>query len=115
MSVAQEELDQAFHALANPTRRAVLERLGKGSASVSELAAPFDMALASFLQHLRVLEASGLIATEKRGRVRTVRMRPTNLKRAARWLVAQRDVWEQRLDQLDAYAKSLKDNDDPAT
>jgi DNA-binding transcriptional ArsR family regulator len=114
MPAAQEQLDSAFHALANPTRRAVLERLGKGSATVSELAAPFDMALASFLQHLRVLEESGLIATQKRGRVRTVRMRPTNLKRAARWLAAQRDVWERRLDQLDAYAKTLKDNDAPA-
>jgi DNA-binding transcriptional ArsR family regulator len=115
MPVAQEQLDQAFHALANPTRRAVLERLGKGSASVSELAAPFDMALASFVQHLRVLEESGLVTTEKRGRVRTVRMRPHNLKRAARWLAAQRDVWEQRLDQLDAYAKTLKEHDDEAT
>lgn len=115
MPAATLLLDQAFHALASPTRRAVLERLSKGPGTVSELAAPFDMALASFMQHLQVLEESGLILTEKRGRVRTVRIRPKNLERAARWLVAQRDVWEQRLDQLDAYAKELKEQDDPTT
>ncbi len=114
MPAAAQLLDQAFQALASPTRRAVLERLGKGPGTVSELAAPFDMALASFMQHLQVLEESGLIVTEKRGRVRTARIRPKNLERAARWLVAQRDVWEQRLDQLDAYAKKMKEHDDQA-
>lgn len=109
MTAAVQTLDQAFHALANPTRRSVIERLGQGSATVSELAEPFEMALPSFMQHLRVLEASGLIVTQKRGRVRTVRIRPTNLRRAARWLVEQRGLWERRLDQLDAYLKTMKD------
>lgn len=109
MTAAVQTLDQAFHALANPTRRSVIERLGQGSATVSELAEPFAMALPSFMQHLRVLETSGLIETQKRGRVRTVRIRPTNLRRAARWLVEQRGLWERRLDQLDAYLKTMKD------
>ena len=104
-------LDQAFHALANPTRRAVVARLGRGPATVSDLAEPFDMALPSFMQHLRVLEDSGLVTTHKRGRVRTVRIHPTNLKRAAQWLDEQRALWNTRLDQLDDYLQSL-DSDD---
>ena len=112
MTAATQTLDQAFHALANPTRRAVIARLGRGPATVSELAEPFDMALPSFTQHLQVLEASGLVLSQKRGRVRTVRIRSTNLRRAARWLVEQRGIWEQRLDQLDAYVQTLEDKDD---
>lgn len=113
MNAAVESLDQAFHALANPTRRAVVARLGQGSASVSELAEPFEMALPSFMQHLQVLEASGLVRSTKRGRVRTVHLRPTNLRRAASWLAKQRGIWEQRLDQLDDYLLSLNKQDDP--
>ncbi len=112
MTAAVQTLDQAFHALANPTRRSVIARLGKGPATVSELAEPFEMALPSFMQHLQVLEASGLVLSQKRGRVRTVRIRPANLRRAARWLVEQRGIWGQRLDQLDAYVKTMEEPDD---
>ena len=112
MTSAVETLDTAFHALANATRRAVVERLGQGPATVSELAEPFDMALPSFLEHLKVLEASGLVRSQKNGRVRTVRIRPTNIKRAAQWLDKQRSLWEQRLDQLDAYVTKLERDDD---
>jgi len=106
---AAESLDQAFHALANPTRRAVIARLGKGPATVSELAEPFDMALPSFVQHLRVLEASGLTTSKKKGRVRTVTIRPASIRRAARWLAQQRGIWEQRLDQLDDYLATIEE------
>lgn len=111
MTARAQTLDKAFQALANPTRRAVIERLGQGPATVSELARPFQMALPSFLQHLRVLEANGLIQSRKRGRVRTVRIRPNNLKRAASWLAEQREIWERRLDQLDDYVNTLEEED----
>lgn len=112
MSTAAQTLDMAFHALANPTRRAIVSRLGHGPATVSELAEPFEMALPSFMQHLQVLEAGGLISSKKRGRVRTVRVRPANLNRAASWLAEQRSVWERRLDQLDTYMKNMEEADD---
>lgn len=108
---AARDLDQAFHALANPTRRAVIERLGEGPATVGELHEPFDMSLPSFMQHLRVLEASGLTTSIKRGRVRTVRIRAANLRSAARWLAEQRGIWERRLDQLDEYLSTIEDNE----
>lgn len=101
-------LDTIFHALGDPTRRAVIQRLGQGPASVSELAAPFDMALPSFLQHLRVLEDARLITSKKRGRVRTCAIKPKELSKAERWFEAQRAVWEGRLDQLDAYLGTLQ-------
>jgi len=112
MTAVVEMLDRTFHALANPTRRAVVARLGRGPATVSELAEPFDMALPSFLQHLQVLEDSGLISSRKSGRVRTVRIRPTTLKRAAAWLDGQRELWDRRLDRLDAYVKTLEEEHD---
>ncbi len=115
MSAAAATLDRAFHALANPTRRAVVARLGRGPATVSELAEPFDMALPSFMQHLRVLEDSGLVRTRKQGRVRTVHVRPTSLRRAASWLDEQRDLWERRLDRLDAYVQTLEEPDERPT
>jgi DNA-binding transcriptional ArsR family regulator len=108
MTALSRTLDHAFQALANPTRRAVLERLGKGPATVSELAKPFGMALPSFLQHLQVLEASGLVQSRKRGRVRTVRIRQRNLERAVSWLAAQQEIWDQRLDQLDDYLNTME-------
>ena len=92
-----------FKALADPTRLAVIERLGIGTASTSELAEPFDMALPSFTQHLEVLEQSGLIASYKQGRVRTYRLTPAPLERAGEWLGAQREHWTRRFDQLDAH------------
>ena len=105
----QAALDPIFHALADPTRRAVVARLSRGPASVSELAEPFDMAMPSFLQHLRVLEASGLVRSKKAGRVRTCRLAPRPLRQAEGWMVSQRKWWDRRLDQLDAYLIDLKE------
>lgn len=105
----QPALDAVFHALADPTRRAVIERLGRGPRAVSQLAEPFAMAMPSFLQHLRVLEKAGLIRSRKTGRVRTVTLAPRQLKSAERWLHTQRDLWEQRLDQLDVLLITLKE------
>ncbi|MCA9277162.1 MAG: helix-turn-helix transcriptional regulator [Phycisphaerales bacterium] len=102
-----EALDRTFQALSNPTRRAVVERLGRGACSVSELAEPFGMALPSFMQHLEVLEECGLVRSYKRGRVRTVEVRPAQLKRASRWLEKQQQLWARRLDQLDDYLTKM--------
>ncbi len=106
---AAQSVDHLFRALADPTRRHVLERLSRSPASVSELAAPFDMALPSFLQHLRILEHSGLVRSNKVGRVRTYKLAPKRLKAAEDWLSRQRSLWERRLDQLDAYLLELKE------
>jgi DNA-binding transcriptional ArsR family regulator len=100
--------DDVFHALSNPTRREVLEQLGAGPATVSELAAPFDMKLPSFMQHLSVLEQSQLVKSKKRGRVRTYEIVPKRFKEAEDWLSEQRRVWEARLDQFDKYVTRLK-------
>jgi DNA-binding transcriptional ArsR family regulator len=99
--VTNRSPDRLFHALGDPTRLAVVERLAAGPASVSALAAPFPMALPSFLQHLRVLEASGWIRTEKVGRVRTCSLDPEAFAQADGWLARRRAAWERRLDQLD--------------
>jgi len=95
-------LDTAFQALADPTRRAVIERLCDGPASVSELAKPFAMTLAAVVQHIQVLEAAGLVQTQKVGRVRTVQIEPSGLRAAEEWLAARRTHWEQHLDRLTA-------------
>jgi DNA-binding transcriptional ArsR family regulator len=100
--------DEVFHALANPTRRKVLERLSVGPATVSELAAPFDMQLPSFVQHLSVLEQSRLIKSKKRGRVRTYEIAPERFKVVEDWLTERRQLWEARLDHFDQYVKQLK-------
>ncbi len=97
----------AFRALSDPTRFAVVERLSLGPAAVGDLARPFDMALPSFMQHLRVLEEAGLVETRKAGRVRTCTLRAEPLKAAQDWLDAQRAVWERRLDQLDSLVAEL--------
>ena len=94
---------RVFRALADPTRLAVVERLGRGPAATSQLADEFDMALPSFLQHLKVLEGSGLVTSHKQGRVRTYRLTPEPLRAAEHWLSEQRDVWERRLDRLDEH------------
>ncbi|MFE0024346.1 ArsR/SmtB family transcription factor [Amycolatopsis sp. NPDC059021] len=94
------DLDQVFKALADPTRRALVERLVRGPASVSELAAPLTMSLAAVVQHLQVLEASGVIRSEKAGRVRTCQVEPAALRAAEGWLGRQRTPWESRLDRL---------------
>ena len=104
----QLALTTVFQALADPTRRAVIERLTRGPAPMTELARPFDMALPSFSQHLGVLESCGLVRSKKVGRVRTYRLAPDPLKKAESWMARQRSQWEQRLDQLDAYASQLQ-------
>ncbi|MGE3288816.1 MAG: ArsR/SmtB family transcription factor [Pseudonocardia sp.] len=101
------DLSGVFHALADPTRRGVVEHLGRGPASTSELARPFDMALASFTQHMGVLERAGLVTSEKRGRVRTYRLAPQPLEAAGAWLERRRSEWTRRLDQLDALLLDL--------
>ena len=101
-------IDQIFRALSDPTRRRVIERLGRGPASVSDLAAPFAMALPSFVQHLAVLEECGLVRSKKQGRVRTYHLAPRRLAQAQGWLDRQRAMWERRLDQLDTYLLDLE-------
>lgn len=103
------QLSRVFQALADPTRRAVLERLSGGPAATSELASPFKMALPSFLQHLDVLQKCGLVRSSKKGRVRTYELAPKTLKAAEDWMAAQRALWERRLDQLDAFLYELKE------
>jgi DNA-binding transcriptional ArsR family regulator len=93
-------VDRVFHALAEPTRRAMVERLSRGPMSVSDLAHPFEMTLAAIVQHLQVLEESGVVRTEKTGRVRTCRLNSSGLGLAERWLSQRRALWEQRLDRL---------------
>jgi len=96
----QTVLDLVFHALADPTRRAIVERLTRGPASVSELAAPMAMSLAAVMQHLKVLEDSGLLRTRKQGRVRTCAVDPDALARAETWLTDRRALWHIQLDRL---------------
>lgn len=103
--------DDVFYALSNSTRRKVLEHLSTGPATVSELAAPFDMKLPSFVQHLSVLEQSRLVKSKKRGRVRTYEIAPERLKVVEDWLSTRRQLWEARLDQFDQYVKQLKEKE----
>ena len=103
-------VDGVFRALSDPTRRDVIARLTRSPASVSELAAPFDMALPSFVQHLRVLESSGVVRSTKSGRVRTYQLVPKRLQMAEHWLAAQRDLWERRMDQFARYANAMEDD-----
>ncbi|HEY3948319.1 metalloregulator ArsR/SmtB family transcription factor [Phenylobacterium sp.] len=104
-------LDATFQALADPTRRAMVERLTLGPASVSELARPFEMSLPAVVQHLAVLEASGLVASEKLGRVRTCRIEPAALSLAEHWFNQRRAEWEDRFDRLGDYLKKYPDGD----
>lgn len=104
------QVDQVFHALGDPTRRAVVGRLSAGPAAVSELKSGFDMALPSFTQHLGVLEKCGLVRSKKTGRVRTYYLLPQPLKAAENWMTEQRRLWETRLDQLDSYLLTMKEN-----
>lgn len=108
MPKSSAQLDDVFFALGDSTRRAVLEQLSTGPAPVSKLARHFDMALPSFMQHLRVLEDGGLVHSRKTGRVRTYELTPQPLKVAERWMVDQRHLWERRLDQLDDFLSQLK-------
>lgn len=104
-----QELTRVFQALGDPTRLAVLERLTRGPAAVSELARPFKMALPSFTQHLGVLENCGLVQSRKQGRVRIFTLAPQPLKAAENWLSVQRAYWERRLDALDEVLQTLKE------
>lgn len=106
-------LDQAFRALADPARRAMVERLSRGPASVSDLARPLPMSLPAVLQHLAVLENSGLVVSRKVGRVRTCRIRPEALSAAETWIQQQRSEWEARLDRLGAYLETLEKDSEP--
>jgi DNA-binding transcriptional ArsR family regulator len=106
--VSPTTIDEVFRALSDPTRRDVLARLSAHSASVSDLAARYDMALPSFVEHLKVLEHSGLVRSHKTGRIRTYELVPKQMKIAENWLSRQRSLWERRLDQLDDYLMKMK-------
>src|SRR5215204_3794081 len=99
----REPLDRLFHALADPSRRLIVERLSRGPASVSELAQPLPMSLPAVIQHLHVLETSGLVRSEKVGRVRTCHIEPAALRTAEQWIAERRTSWEQRFDRLGEY------------
>ena len=105
----QAPLDLTFHALADPARRGMVDRLSRGPASVSELAKPLDMSLSAVVQHLQVLEASGLVRSEKVGRVRTCRIDPAALRTAEEWIARRRSIWERHLDRLGEYLAKQDD------
>ena len=105
------ELDSTFHALADPTRRAVIQRLCRGPATVSELAEPFDMALPSFMKHVGVLEGTGLIRSKKSGRIRICTLEHKNLAAAERWFGEQRAIWKNRYQNLDSLLEKLNRED----
>jgi DNA-binding transcriptional ArsR family regulator len=108
----QPSLDRLFHALADPARRAMLQRLTLGPAPVNELARPLPMSLPSAMQHLGVLEDAGLVRSEKVGRVRTCALQPQALSQAEQWINERRTQWEQRLDRLGDYLKTLESEGD---
>jgi DNA-binding transcriptional ArsR family regulator len=108
MEQCSDELSGIFQALADPTRRAVLGRLSKGPASVSDLAKPFEMALPSFMKHIRFLEGSGLIRTHKEGRVRTCEIERKRLAAVEGWLLEQRALWEGRADRLEQFVTRIQ-------
>jgi DNA-binding transcriptional ArsR family regulator len=107
--------DRVFHALGDATRRAIVVHLGSGPASVSELARPLPVTLAAVVQHVQVLEASGLVATRKRGRVRTCQLVPEALLEAERWLAGRRALWEGRLDRLEGLILARPPTQDAPT
>lgn len=102
------QLDRAFQALADPVRRGMLARLSTGPASVSELARPLPISLPAVLQHLKALEASGLVSSRKEGRVRTVCVEPEALAFAETWLTRRREEWESRVDRFEAHVQAIK-------
>jgi DNA-binding transcriptional ArsR family regulator len=107
----REPVDRIFHALADPNRRVIVERLSLGPATVSELAQPLPMSLSAVVQHLQVLQGSGLVRSEKVGRVRTCRIEPAALRPVEQWIGARRSSWERRLDRLGEYL--AEGNDEP--
>lgn len=108
-------LDQVFHALADPTRRAMVERLADGPVSVSDLAAPFPVSLSAIGQHVHLLESSGLVRTSKVGRVRTVELAPDVLATAEQWFASHRSRWERRLDRLGSLLMEPDEEPEPPT
>jgi DNA-binding transcriptional ArsR family regulator len=108
MAKFSPNLDRAFAALADPTRRAIVSLLCDGPKSVSELSEPFDLALPSLLKHVRVLESSGLVSSEKVGRVRTCRVEPQALQATEAWIGRHVAAWERRLDRMEAHIQGLK-------
>jgi DNA-binding transcriptional ArsR family regulator len=104
-------LDQAFHALADPNRRAIVARLSQGTASVSELAAPLSISLPAVAQHLDVLQQSGLVSSAKVGRVRTCRLEPEPMQSVERWIERHRTEWESRLDRLGDVLNNLEEDE----
>ncbi len=107
-----DALNSVFHALSDPTRRAVVQRLGRGPASVSELAEPFDIGLPTFMKHVGVLEDAGLIRTSKTGRIRTCTLDQKKLSPAERWFDEQRSVWASRYGNLDKLLDQLNGKND---
>lgn len=103
LSSQRASVDRVFHALGDPTRRAIVERLSEGAISVSMLAKPLDITLAAVVQHLQILEKSGLVHTKKVGRVRTCRIEPAGLSVVERWIGERRTLWEKRLDRLGEF------------
>ena len=100
MASTRRSVDRVFHALGDPTRRAIVETLSRGPTSASQLAKPLQVTLAAVVQHLQVLESSGLVKTEKAGRVRTCRIEPSGFSVAEQWLAERRSLWERRFDRL---------------
>jgi DNA-binding transcriptional ArsR family regulator len=103
-----QALDRTFSALSDPTRRDILDRLGRGPASISELAKPFGMSLTGLKKHVHILEAAGLVTTEKVGRTRRCRLGPDHMEDAMQWIALQRRRWERRLDGLAAYVEQTR-------
>jgi DNA-binding transcriptional ArsR family regulator len=104
-NLEKPDIDRIFHALGDPMRRAILEKLTDGPASVSKLAEPFGISLAAIVQHLQVLEESGLVQTEKVGRIRTCRLEPKGLAAAENWIRARKSIWEKRFDALEDFLR----------
>jgi DNA-binding transcriptional ArsR family regulator len=111
MANQSTQLDHVFGALSDATRRAIVMRLCEGEASVGDLARPFEMALPSLMKHIRILENSGLVASEKIGRVRTCSLKTEALETIEDWLAAQREIWDRRLDRLEHYVEKLKNEE----
>lgn len=110
MKRKKPDIDRVFHALGDPTRRAIMEKLSEAPISVSRLAEPLDMTLAAVVQHLQVLEESGLIQTEKVGRVRTCRIEPAGLSVVEQWLGDRRSTWDRRFDRLGEFLAEPEEN-----
>jgi len=104
----QARVDRVFHAIGDPTRRRILEHLGRGASSVSDLAEPLEVTLAAVVQHLQILEESGIIRSEKQGRVRTCQLAPGGLRPAEDWIAARRMDWEKRFDRLEELVDGPK-------